>query len=867
MTSFTSRCLPNKRYLFFPFILFFAFINNVPLKAQTTIVHTAGSIPGTTVVIPGKKYNRSGYHNFLYGKHYRKEWNTPVRVNNFFLDTAKGGLVPTKPGGSRQSMGLRLEDKTGKEYVLRSVDKDFGNGLPDEFQGTFIARIAKDQASIGYPFAAATITPMIEATGIYHTKPVFVFVPQQKTLGEYNEKYGNQLYMFEERPDENQENAPHFGNSKNVIGSEKLFEHIYKDNDYYVNQKTFAKARLFDMMIGDWGRHADQWRWASFKEKGRTEYRPIPRDRDQAYTRFDGFYPFIASHIAGAKQLESYDYHINSVKNFNEPGRPLDRIFLNELKEADWITAAKELQQSLTDAVIENAVKQLPSELYSIRGALLTAKLKSHRDDLVKDAISYYNYLAVHPDIAGTKKREKFEINRLSSEETSIKIYKINKEGKTEDAPYYSRVFKKNETKEIRIYSLEKDDVFELKGDNNDGVKIKIVDPAGGDLINGKSISTGRYGKTKISAGQKFMFDTTQHKKFYFFILPLLSPSEYKEFDNNPLDLFTSTGIRISANIRYITQPWRKEEYMHSHLISANYGFLRGAVNVGYIGKMNNTIGKMDLLLKARVDLPAVENYYGNGNFSVNKTSQPVNFYNTTSERAYGSIGLSNEFAKYHRFEAGVFYQSVKVRATANHFITKDAGIDLSLFNRKQFGGAEIAYRFEHTNSKIYPTKGINFSIGGGYVQNIKESNNSFFKGSSSLSFYIPLGKSFTLAVRGGGATMNRVADYYHLNILGGNENLRGYPRERFYAKSIFYNNNELRWVTNTHNFFFSGKIGLLAFLDNGRIWQPGETYKGFHTSYGGGLILIPFNRIAITATYGVSPETTQILLRANVFF
>ena len=197
---------------------------------------------------------------------------------------------------------------------------------------------------------------MIEATGIYHTKPVFVFVPQQKKLGEYNEKYGNQLYMFEERPDENQENAPHFGNSKNVIGSEKLFKNIYEDNDYYVNQKAFAKARLFDMMIGDWGRHADQWRWASFKEKGRTEYRPIPRDRDQAYTRFDGFYPFIASHIAGATQLESYDYHINSVKNFNEPGRPLDRIFLNELEEADWITAAKELQQSLTDAVIENAV-------------------------------------------------------------------------------------------------------------------------------------------------------------------------------------------------------------------------------------------------------------------------------------------------------------------------------------------------------------------------------------------------------------------------------------------------------------------------------------------------------------------------------
>ena len=95
----TKRCSVN---IFA--ILFLSFTISITTTAQTTVVHTADSIPGTTVVIPGKKYNRSGYHNFLYGKHYRKEWNTPVRVNNFYLDTAFGGLKPTKEGGSRQSM-------------------------------------------------------------------------------------------------------------------------------------------------------------------------------------------------------------------------------------------------------------------------------------------------------------------------------------------------------------------------------------------------------------------------------------------------------------------------------------------------------------------------------------------------------------------------------------------------------------------------------------------------------------------------------------------------------------------------------------------------------------------------------------------
>ena len=183
-------------------------------RSQTTVVTDSPFIKGTTVVIPGLKFKKSGYHNFWSGKHYRKEWATPVRIENFYLDTALGGLVPTEESGSRQTQGLRLKSSNGKEYVLRSVDKDFSRAFPDDFQGTFIARSAKDQASIAHPYSAITITPMIQATGIYHTNPKIVFLPSQDSLGNYNLKYGNQLYMFEERPDDNQEDADNFGIQK-----------------------------------------------------------------------------------------------------------------------------------------------------------------------------------------------------------------------------------------------------------------------------------------------------------------------------------------------------------------------------------------------------------------------------------------------------------------------------------------------------------------------------------------------------------------------------------------------------------------------------------------------------------------------------
>ncbi len=105
------------------------------------------------------------------------------------------------------------------------------------------------------------------------------------------------------------------------------------------------------------------------------------------------------------------------------------------------------------------------------------------------------------------------------------------------------------------------------------------------------------------------------------------------------------------------------------------------------------------------------------------------------------------------------------------------------------------------------------------------------------------------------------------MNKLGGYVNLRGYDRERFSGKTIFYNNNELRWVTNTKNYFFNGEIGLLAFYDDGRVWQPLERSNKWHTGYGGGLILIPFNKLVLTGTYCISEEAKFLQLKAGLFF
>src|SRR6185295_4811836 len=73
------------------------------------------------IIAAGPHYKRSAWHQFLWGKNYRKEWSTPVQLPVFLLDDVKGGLIPIEQGGGHQTTSLHLRTKDGKNYTLRSV--------------------------------------------------------------------------------------------------------------------------------------------------------------------------------------------------------------------------------------------------------------------------------------------------------------------------------------------------------------------------------------------------------------------------------------------------------------------------------------------------------------------------------------------------------------------------------------------------------------------------------------------------------------------------------------------------------------------------------------------------------------------------
>src|SRR5690606_21058813 len=99
----------------------------------------------------------------------------------------------------------------------------------------------------------------------YHTNPEVFYMPKQEGLGDYNSVHGDELYMIEERPEEHWLGHESFGAPDHDIQSTSgLFERLRRDEKYSLDEESYVRARVFDMLIGDWDRHDDQWRWAEY---------------------------------------------------------------------------------------------------------------------------------------------------------------------------------------------------------------------------------------------------------------------------------------------------------------------------------------------------------------------------------------------------------------------------------------------------------------------------------------------------------------------------------------------------------------------------------------------------------------------------
>jgi len=375
----------------------------------------------------------------------------------------------------------------------------------DDLKETYTQELLQDFYTGSHPYAPFTTAILSDAVDIYHTNPVLYYVPKQPALKSYNDSFGNELYMIEEHAGDGHGNLASFGFANELKSTDSMLEDLRDDEKYEVDQENYLRARLFDMVLGDWDRHVDQWRWVEFKDikKNKIIYKPLPRDRDQVFSKMgDGALMKIATRIVpGLRLMEGFNDEIRSVKGFNSSPMTyvLDLKLLGETEKKQWLAQANYLQENLTEDVIDKALMAFPEEVRDETVLQIKKTLLARLSHIQETAIAYYQILNKYAVVVGTDKDDWFEIQRINENDTDIKVYR-NIDGKKEKL-FFHKTFTKTDTKEIWIYGLDDDDIFEVANTSNfKGIKVRIIGGQNNDIYrieNGRNIALYDYRSKK----------------------------------------------------------------------------------------------------------------------------------------------------------------------------------------------------------------------------------------------------------------------------------------------------------------------------------------------------------------------------------
>ena len=439
-----------------------------------------------SVVVPAsnKYVVTSPLRTVFIGKNYRKEWIQPVKIAVLDLKREQGGFAIVDSGGGRQTNNLKLVDRKGNEWILRQVDKDIEKSMLAPLRNTFVETIMQDFQTGLHPYAALTVPVLAKAAGVPTSRPRLFFVPDDAFLGKHRALFANSVCVLEER----EPTADH----SDTKSTNTIMEKVTDETEHRLLQKFILRARLLDMLLGDWDRHEDQWRWGVRDSTGIHYYYPIPRDRDYVFFKSDGWFLRFSS-IFFQPYMRGFSKRANGLKNLNWKVLSLDRRWLNELTADDWKQTITKFQRSITDSVIQKAVKEMPSEIFALSGEEIISKLKSRRNSLLKHGMRYYEFLAAHAIVEGTDEAEIFTVRSMKK---GLMIQRKTPQQKI----VYQRIFRPGETKKISIRGLGGNDQYNVDSNMVRGVRIWLE---GGDGLDSYNLYKGTRAKIKDGLREK----------------------------------------------------------------------------------------------------------------------------------------------------------------------------------------------------------------------------------------------------------------------------------------------------------------------------------------------------------------------------
>lgn len=784
----------------------------------------------TITSAPNPSFAKGGTYRFILGDQYREAWSTPIKSEVFHLDKYHSGLTPVKKGGGLFSRTLRLEAEDGKQYAMRSMNKDFYKAVPKNLQHLELLKLYADQNTASIPYGALYISALSDFAGVYHSDPEIVYLDEPAELGPFEKYFPKGHYLLEARPDGDWSDTELFGSSQEVVGYNDLLHNLRKKSTHTVDQKWVLKSRLFDILIHDRDRHDDQWRWAAFDEGDMTVYRPVPRDRDWAFFKYGGLVPWVMGNIVD-KKLKSFQANSIDVKSLATNANTFDRYFLNELDWSDWAEVIDELTANVTNEAIEQSLSALPPESVEYLRGELVEKLKSRRDILKRDVKKYYDYITLEVEVTGTDEKDIFDINMLANGDTHVVVYKdSDKHGKIKK---YERLILQGATKELRVYGLAGKDKFHVHKEGKGHCKLRIIGGIGDDDVKITGYSNGGKkvavydnpsgmdieGMDHVTDHRDDRLETNEYDRRAFLYdtgLPWLN-----------LGYAPDDGLVVGVGFNSIKHGWRKSPYEASHLFNVEVTPQRGyGIDLEYEGEWVDVLGRgWGFAPEVFIESPDYINYFGLGSDSdILGSSSRFNWVRRSSWGAVANI-IARRASNKIKFTIGPAYESHDLNPEDGSILLALPEFSEADFDRSHFVGVQSELRIHTLDRANKPSSGLLVEAYAKQQIDLATSKNILDLG-GSIAFFVPLSVKYDITFGSNTGYQKILGDplFYQLPSMGSKRYFRPSRSHRYRGESIAYQQFDLRFrLLEWNNSILPLTIGGIGGYDFGQAYYQGE--------------------------------------------
>jgi hypothetical protein len=764
--------------------------------------------------------------------------------------------------GGQQTPGLALKGADGRSYTFRGIDKDPTGILPDVFQETFVSRLMQDQIASSLPGASTLVPPLLEAAGVLHVEPQIVVMPDDSLLGEHRGVFAGLLGTIEEYPSAAGDGTPGTFGATEIINGEEMWKRMAASPSDRPDARAFLTARLVDLLIGDWDRHRNQWRWARLPD--REQWQPIPEDRDQAFVRFEGLIPSLGRERL--PQFVSFGNEYPEMEGLTWNARDVDRRILVALEKPAWDEVAIELQSRITDEVIAEVIARLPREYRALEGQRVEDALCARRNELLRIADRFYHFLAHDVDVRTSDEDESVTVTRRDDGDVLVSIASAQ-----DGHEFFRRTFDPDQTEEIRLYLGGGNDRLVTSGPRGGGITVRVIGGDGNDNVDdgagtGLRVSDSS-GANHVQRGSGTTLDTRPYTPPVREKAPWIPPRDWgRRTVLYPLIGGSSDlGVLFLGVLASEGYGFRKDPYADKHMARIGYATKAGSFGADYTGEFRLENSPLSVGIYTRLSGLDFLNFYGFGNETTSEN--PDDFYKVKHTEYVLAPSLSGPLGSDATWTVRVPAKYAKTDLQPDRMITTVAPYGTEDFFQAG-AGAGIAY--DTRQSPAATTPGVRLELDGAVFPPLGAVESTFGEvhGEAALYQPVPFLKHPIIALRAGGKQVWGDYPYHEAAYVGGARTLRSFRAQRYAGDASLFGSAELRIPVTRIYLLVPGMFGVFGLADGARVFFGEESSDKWHTGFGGGLwvaFVDPANVMSLSIATG--DEGTGVYVHLGLAF